>query len=401
VRLACALLLTGCPRSSAPAVNQAQVAAAHAASAETDDDEGLEPTTDEAPEADPVDEGNEGETPPDVETDPDALDDGAEIDELPVGPEVTRTPHPLDGVLAAEIQRRLREAPASLGSLSLGRANGGALMNGERLPEDSRWELMDPGHAYGTQETIGYLNTAIAKLFSEYSDTPPVFIGDISGQRGGPLRPHKSHQSGQDADVGYFYTTTHRWYQRASAQNLDRTRTWALVRALITETDVRTLFIDHNVQALLLEHALSLGEDPEWLESVFHGANGAGPLIRHAPGHATHLHVRFYNPIAEESARRCYPALLSMGRIPAPTYFIEHVAKKGDSLNSLSKRYGVSVKELRRVNGMRGKVLFAKKKYKVPRTGPAPMPAATRVPARRLPKQGLPRPNLAATLTQR
>jgi murein endopeptidase len=369
------------PGLAAPVSDSPRPAASDTSGAAGDSAEAFVPEDEPASEFD-LDSAESMESSTDEDT---AIEDESDDVNDASGVTAIRPPHPLDGVPQDEVLRRLREAPASLGSMSLGRPNGGGLINGERLPPDPRWEHVDESHAWGTEETVQYLTAAIGQLFEQFPDSPPVFIGHISGPNGGYLSPHRSHQSGQDVDLGFFYTTKHQWYQRASAANLDLPRTWALVRAFITHTDVRVIFLDHSLQGLLRAYATRIGEDPAWLASVFGGNGNNNPLIRHAPGHATHLHVRFYNPQAEETARRCYAGLIAMKRIPQPTYYLEHVAKKGDSLNSLAKRYGVSVKELRRINRMRGKVIFAKVKYKVPRRGPAPMPPVSRVPPRRLP----------------
>src|SRR5437764_593142 len=83
-------------------------------------------------------------------------------------------------------------------------------------------------------------------------------------------RCHASHQSGRDADLGYYYKPGYQaWYQPASVYTMDRARSWAFVRALVTETDVEAIFIDMRVQRLLYEYALSAGEDRAWLDGLF------------------------------------------------------------------------------------------------------------------------------------
>src|SRR6185295_16824366 len=123
-------------------------------------------------------------------------------------------------------------------------------------------------HAFGTDETIGYLETAISRVAKDFAGSPKLMIGHISAKGGGYLKPHLSHQSGRDVDIGYYYVGGSRWYQRANVQNLDVERTWALVRALVTQTDVEMLLIDRSIQDLLMEHAEKLGEDKEWLHLV-------------------------------------------------------------------------------------------------------------------------------------
>jgi murein endopeptidase len=312
-------------------------------------------------------------------------------DDLPTGitaeAALPAAPHPLDGLSEEELRRRIREDLPALGSMSLGPPNNGALKNGVAMPEDPRWVVVDKSHAYGTQETVDALARVMSSVSAQFEDTKPLHIGHISGPNGGTLAPHLSHQTGRDVDLAYYYTNGATWYQRATAENLDVVRTWALVRALVVDTDVEFILIDSSIQTLLRAHAELAGEDPAWLLDLFRGTRGKNsPLIRHVKGHATHLHVRFRNPIAEETARRCYSLLVSEGKLKPPTYYTQHVAKKGDSLLKLAAQYGTTVKAIQRANGLRSSKIFAKKVYKIPRSGPASMGSSKVViPARRLP----------------
>ncbi len=296
-------------------------------------------------------------------------------------------PHPLEELSSEELEHRLRDDIESLGSMSVGSPNGGRLLNAVKLPDDPRWELVDPAHAWGTAETIEYLRTAITAVHARFPGAPPLHIGHISRKSGGHLSPHRSHQSGRDVDLGYYYKAEeHQWYRRATKNTLDLDRTWMLVRSLITETDVRLILIDHSVQRLLRQHAERVGEDPAWLDDVFRGNGPERPaLIRHEPGHATHIHVRFYNPVAQETARRCYAGLVKLGRVQPPVHYIQHRAGKGDTLIGLAKRYGTTVRAIQRANGLRSSTIYARKTYKIPRRGPAAAGRQVEVPPRRLP----------------
>src|SRR5690606_27711755 len=142
--------------------------------------------------------------------------------------------------------------------------------------------------------------------------------------------------------------------------------------------------LDASVQRLLREYAEERGEPPDWLDSLFEGGDGLPPLIRHEPGHATHFHVRFYNPIAEETARRAYPTLIAEGRVKPPVHFAHYKVKKGDSLIRLAKRFGTTVRAIQRANGMRSTKIMARKTYKIPQKGNGRPPGAVAVPPRRL-----------------
>jgi penicillin-insensitive murein endopeptidase len=288
----------------------------------------------------------------------------------------------------AEIQRKLAQAPASLGPMSLGAANGGALFNAIELPPSTLYDIIDRGHAWATRETIDYLTAALRNVHARFPDAPKMQVGHLSAKLGGPLKPHRSHQSGRDVDVSFYYRVKQPgWYRRANGENLDREKTWAFVRALLTETDVEYIFINTSLQQLLKEHALQIGEDPGWLDSVFQvGSKRADPIIRHAKGHDTHIHVRFYNPIAQELGRRAYPYLLAAGRIKPAQYFVQHRAVKGDTLGALARRYGTTVAAIQQANHLRGTAIVAKQVYRIPRErASVPQMGPIRVPPRRLP----------------
>jgi len=298
------------------------------------------------------------------------------------------TPHPLDDWAPEKLERAVVEDPASLGSVTIGSPNRGILLNGVQMPPGDHYELVDPPHAWGTQETIDFLLTCIRKVNEVHPGSHPLYIGHISARGGGRLSPHVSHQSGRDVDVSYYYRdASRRWYRRAGSRNLDLPRTWTFVRALLTETDVQLILIDASIQRLLRRHATEIGEDPTWLESVFRGGpGGERAIIRHARGHATHIHIRFYNPIAQETARRAYPLLVEHGVIDGVAQFVRHRVRKGETLGMLGRKYGTTAKAIMRANGLRSTLIRAGRVYLVPKpTDEPPTLPPVVIPPRRLP----------------
>jgi penicillin-insensitive murein endopeptidase len=300
--------------------------------------------------------------------------------------------HPLLRSTDDELQKKFDRDPGALGSLSIGAASGGALINGMQMPEGEHWTLVSPGAAWGTDETIASLTRAIEKVHETQPGGHKLAIGHLSARRGGRLSPHKSHQSGRDVDISYFYRDGESpiWFRRANADTLDAARTWAFVRALVTETDVEYIFINGSVQKLLKEHALSLGEDPEWLDGIFqYQSRHRWPIVRHAPGHDTHIHVRFYSPLAQELGRRLHKSLSGKGVIQPGSSFVHHKARNGDLLGNLAKRYGTSVEAIQKANGLRNTRIRAGRVYLIPKKGGAPPPVSKSVPIlippRRLP----------------
>jgi len=195
------------------------------------------------------------------------------------------------------------ERPDLFGSASLGTPTRGSLWAG--VPLRSGGGIQRAGdYAWGTASVVRSVVRAVREVRRCHADTPTLFVGDISRQHGGWLRPHRSHQAGLDADIGYYYVGPPTWYQRATAKNLDVVRTWALVDAFISGGNVDTIFMDRSVQALLKTYLATLPESERPPDDTFESPLKRDALIRHAWGHATHFHVRFRDPDASALGAR-------------------------------------------------------------------------------------------------
>lgn len=276
----------------------------------------------------------------------------------------------------------------AIGSLSVGHPHAGYLFNAVRMPSGEEWVVAAPDQAWGTEETVRALIHCIRRVHQQFPGSPRAIVGAISARHGGPLPPHKSHRTGRDADVYYYLKERGKdWYVRATADNLDRARTWALVRAVVTETDVEYLLIDRSVQVLLEEYALGIGEDAEWIGDLFHGDGRARrPLIKHIPGHTGHMHLRFFNPVAQERGRRAYDRLVAQGHIELVKRAITHIVEAGDTLSEIAERYHSDVEAIRAANQLEGTQILAGQRLTIQR--PEDLRGARDpivVPARRLP----------------
>lgn len=213
-----------------------------------------------------------------------------------------------DGVermTVGELRRIAREDGCALGSVSIGTPDDGALVNGVRIVDGAAWTVLYPANAWGTQETVDALERALTKWAAREQGKRLIRVGDVSSPWGGPLSPHRSHQSGRDVDIGYpRLDPGDRWWEPATAGTIDSAGTWALVRALVTESDVEVIFIDGSLQPMLRARAIEQGEESGWVRRLFEGGcHGRPALIRHEPEHLNHMHVRFYNPVAQRKGR--------------------------------------------------------------------------------------------------
>jgi len=286
---------------------------------------------------------------------------------------------------AATLRDRAEREPRALGPLSIGTPDAGLLLNPMPFPEGPFWTLREPDEAWATDETIDFIVNAIEAVEARYPGSPRLVVGDLSNPRGGRIDRHRSHQAGRDADLGFYYRGGEApTFRAARAKDLDLPRTWAFVRALVTESDIDRIFIDRSLIRVLYDEALAEGEDRGWLADIF-GRSSEKGIIQHERRHKDHLHARFYNRRAQEHGRIVYPVLVESGIAPPPT--VRHRARSGETLGSIARRYRTSVTAIRQANGLKSTRVRAGRSYTIP-IRKAPVDSGPLVvPPRRLPPQ--------------
>lgn len=301
------------------------------------------------------------------------------------------TPVPVHGaeVDAEALLVAAQTDPAALGPLSIGTPDAGLLVNPVLFPDGPLWTVRDPSEAFATEETIAFIQAAIEAVEARHPGSPRVVIGDLSNPSGGRLNRHKSHQAGRDVDIGFYYRRGETGsFLAARKKDLDLPRTWALVRAFVTETDVDRIFVDRSLLSVLYAYAVEEGEDKGWLNDIF-GRTGEKGILQHERRHKDHFHVRFFNPRAQERGRIVYPVLVEMGVAPPP--LVKHRVRSGETLGSLARRYGTSASAIRAANGLRSSRLRAGRSYTIPIRKTPPDTGPVVVPTRRLPPDMLTR----------
>jgi penicillin-insensitive murein endopeptidase len=261
------------------------------------------------------------------------------------------------------------------------------LINPVTLPASPYWEIAERAETFGTAETIEAVETALAKVHEIFPDAHPIVIGDISDEDGGRLKRHTSHQGGRDVDFGFFFKSGPApQFVAGTAANLDLAKNWALLRALVTCTDVETILLDTRIQRLLYKYAAGIGEDREWLDRVFHFVKGSkSAIVKHVPNHRNHYHVRFYNPVAQELGRRAHPILVDLKLVDPPVFTVRHLVRPGQTMGQLAARYGTSVRAIQSANGLSSTRLRAGRSYRIPVKAAAPPSLPVVVPFRLLP----------------
>jgi murein endopeptidase len=184
-------------------------------------------------------------------------------------------------------------------SESVGRPNGGSLRNAVQLPQTAGFRQNNPDRTWGTRETVMLLQSAVEQTLEKYPDTCDLFIGDISTRRGGKLSPHISHQSGRDIDIG-LYAKGNRfvYFIPFTRDNLDIEKTWYFIEALLLSDRVQLILLDRKLQKLLYEYLEPVYPKRKLRKILQYPRRNSERMgiIRHAPGHGNHLHVRLKCP---------------------------------------------------------------------------------------------------------
>ncbi len=184
---------------------------------------------------------------------------------------------------------------ASLGSTGRGSLRGGMpMLEGPgRVLRGNRFK------SWATPATVGRLDWVLRQWHDRFPGAHPILVGNLSLRLGGKVTPHRTHQSGRDVDLGYPMRLAEgegpSW-QRMHRGNLDCERSWDLLLLLEESGGLDVAYVDYELQKLLHGCAAARGLTGEalrrWLQYP-DGPSAGQRLLRHAPGHVDHIHVRF------------------------------------------------------------------------------------------------------------
>lgn len=196
---------------------------------------------------------------------------------------------------------------------SVGYPNAGRLENGAHLDLSKPYVRVVPASAvgdfrWGLPELIHLIDRAARGVAKRYPGAV-LDVGDISRKGGGDLLRHHSHESGRDADLGFYAIDAQGKQFHAHALvkfdaaglapsapgvRFDLDRNWLLVQEMLTDPGARVshIFIAAPLRARLLAHARSRGVSRALLDraaTVLMQPTGALP-------HDDHMHVRISCP---------------------------------------------------------------------------------------------------------
>ena len=178
-----------------------------------------------------------------------------------------------------------------LRSRSTGHPGAGRISHPVQLPEnEGLYHLRDPERSYVSSHAGMVLQNSIARFRLRSGYGGLVLIKDTSRRGGGPLFPHKSHQSGRDADIQLLLKENTTLY---SAANVDWDANWSLLYSMVESDHIRYIFLSWPQQRLLYRAARRAGMKLKDLEPILeYPKRGRQSIIRDEQGHDTHFHVR-------------------------------------------------------------------------------------------------------------
>src|SRR5580692_6846723 len=196
---------------------------------------------------------------------------------------------------------------------SVGSPTSGHLIGGARL-EDAPYlrivPVYQPGDVrWGLGSLVITLDDAARAVHRQYPDAV-MSVGHLSRQGGGDLDRHASHESGRDADIGFYIRsqtgrplysdhfvpfkgdgTAPSW----PGAFFDDAKNWALVAALLADSHARItyIFVATPIRARLLAYAERIGAPAS-------ARTRAAELMAQPRGslpHDDHFHVRIGCPV--------------------------------------------------------------------------------------------------------
>jgi len=209
-----------------------------------------------------------------------------------------------------DLPKKFNRPPYTKMSLSVGSPNRGWQLRAKRLRQN-RFLYVKPNsraRVYGHPALVLMLQRTARQMAREAGGVQ-LLVGDLSSEYGGPLSGHHSHQSGRDADVGFFVTDAdgrparpHRLVafdaeghaKDGSGLVFDDYRNWLMVQMWLRDqrAEVKYVFVATCLRRRLLDFARAR---PAFRKYV----SDASRLLlqpRNASAHDDHFHVRITCP---------------------------------------------------------------------------------------------------------
>jgi penicillin-insensitive murein DD-endopeptidase len=194
------------------------------------------------------------------------------------------------------------------GPASIGAPNSGRLQSAVKLHSSRSLKVREKANAWGLPALAKLLQRAAGKVAKHHAKSV-MLVGDLSHKAGGALTGHNSHQSGRDADVGFYIanskgkSATLKHFvafdgagksTQVSWAQFDDARNWALIEALLTdkETAVRYIFVSNPLRARVLAFATK----KKVAKDLYARAESVLMSPKDADVHDDHFHIRIVCP---------------------------------------------------------------------------------------------------------
>jgi len=210
-----------------------------------------------------------------------------------------------------------RVTPQAAPALSIGSPNEGRLDGGARLSETPYMRVVpyyaESNARWGLPSLVGLIERAARRVSRKFPDAV-LSVGDLSRRGGGGLDRHHSHESGRDADIGFYIRNAKRpilplrfvaFSAAGSAPAMpgaifDDARNWALIEALVDDPFARVsyIFVAAHIRTRLLRYAEQMGVSSALRQRVAEVMMQPRRAV-----HDDHFHIRVACP--REQHRTC------------------------------------------------------------------------------------------------
>ena len=204
-------------------------------------------------------------------------------------------PDPAVSTVSTPQDGEIPEFRVRAGGCAKGAPNRGRLVGGVQLPTSDDYTLRNPERSYGTSHAVLQIQRALADFRLRSGYRGEILIADMSRKAGGRLRPHRSHQTGRDADIRLPKLEGIPRGKTPTMDEIDWRATWHMIAAFVDTGEVEYIFLDYRRQRRLYKAAQAMGVPSARLREVMQypdGSHAKHGVVRHAKGHTIHIHVR-------------------------------------------------------------------------------------------------------------
>jgi len=198
-------------------------------------------------------------------------------------------------------------------AVSIGSPSEGKLVGGKKIAASPTLRVVGE-HPWGLPGLVDMLTRSADRVAKQHPGAV-LTVADLSKKGGGDVDGHRSHESGRDADVGFYLSKKGKGFlaphfatiaedgraKGFAGVHFDDAKNWALIESWLTDprSNVLMIFAAKHIEARLLAYAVASGAPPALR------ARAAEVLIQPhgALPHDNHFHVRLACPRGQADCR--------------------------------------------------------------------------------------------------